>query len=171
MRITRATEYAIRCMVYLAGKGVFVLTCRREIAEQADIPGHFLAKIARELARAGFIEIRQGAGGGFVLIKPPEEITMLEVVETMIGEIYLNNCVARPGGCKISYNCAVHRVWVGACDQLRETLAGVTFADLVKDGACVAHSGFLVSDDEHESLSSTGADSPGLHAVRQRPFE
>lgn len=137
MRITRAAEYAIRCMVYLCGKGVFVLTCRQEIAEQADIPSHFLAKIARELAKAGFIEIRQGARGGFVLLKAPESITMLQVVETMIGEIYLNDCVARPGSCKISYNCAVHRVWLEARNQLRETLSKVTFADLIKDGVCV----------------------------------
>ncbi len=156
MRITRAAEYAIRCMIYLAGKGVLVLTCRREIAEQADIPSHFLAKIARELAKAGFLEIRQGSRGGFILLKPPEKITMLEVVETMIGEIYLNDCVVRPGSCKISDVCAAHRVWLEARDQLRETLAGVTFADLVQDGVCLPNSGLLSSGDEHGSLLSIG---------------
>jgi Rrf2 family protein len=124
-------------MVYLCGKGVFVLTARQEIAEQADIPSHFLAKIARELARAGLIEIRQGAKGGFVLLEDPDNITMLQVVETIIGEIYLNDCVARSGSCRISNNCAVHRVWLEARDQLRETLAKVTFADLIRNGSCV----------------------------------
>ncbi|HHD63170.1 MAG TPA: Rrf2 family transcriptional regulator [Desulfobulbaceae bacterium] len=138
MRLTRAAEYAIRCMVYLSKQGTGILTSRQEIAERADIPTHFLAKIAQDLARAGFIEIKQGARGGFILLKPPEMISLLEVVETMIGEIYLNDCVARPSSCKIAYECAVHRVWMNARDQLRETLALVDFAQLVKEESCLA---------------------------------
>ena len=138
MRLTRAAEYAIRCMVYLAKQGRGVLTSRQEIAERADIPTHFLAKIAQDLARAGFIEIRQGARGGFVLLKKAADISLLEVVETMIGEISLNDCVARPASCKITYGCAVHRVWADARDQLRATLARVTFAELVNEESCLS---------------------------------
>ena len=137
MRLTRAAEYAIRCMVYLAARGQGVLTSRQEIADKADIPTHFLAKIAQDLARADFIEIRQGAKGGFVLSKDPARITMLEVIETMIGEIYLNDCVGRPGSCTLSYDCAVHRVWMTARTQLRRTLGDVTFDQLIKETSCI----------------------------------
>lgn len=137
MRLTRAAEYAIRCMVYLSAQGKGILTSRQEIASKADIPTHFLAKIAQDLARSGFIEIKQGAGGGFKLSKEPNQVTLLEVVETMIGEIYLNDCVARPSSCKITGDCAVHRVWMTARDQLRETLQRVTFAELIKEQSCV----------------------------------
>ncbi len=137
MRLTRAAEYAIRCMVYLSKQGRGVLTSRQEIAERAEIPGHFLAKIAQDLAKAGFIEIKQGARGGFVLLQPPEDISLLDVVETMIGEIYLNDCVARPSSCKVTYSCAVHQVWMDARDQLRQTLARVHFDQLVKEESCV----------------------------------
>jgi len=124
-------------MVYLAKRGRGVLTSRQEISEKADIPTHFLAKIAQDLARANFIEIRQGAGGGFVLAKNPAKITLLEVTETMIGEIYLNDCVARPESCKITYDCAVHKVWMKAREQLRETLRKVTFDQLITKNSCV----------------------------------
>jgi Rrf2 family protein len=124
-------------MLYLAKQGCGVLTSRQEIAEKADIPTHFLAKIAQDLARANFIEIRQGAGGGFVLTRDPARISLLDVVETMIGKIYLNDCVARPGSCKVTYNCAVHRVWQEARDQLRTTLNQVTFEQLIKKDSCV----------------------------------
>ena len=137
MRLTRAGEYAIRCMVYLAKQGRGVLTSRQEIANNADIPPHFLAKIAQDLAKAGFIEIRQGARGGFVLLRNPDKISLLEVVETMIGEIYLNDCVARPSSCKVTYGCAVHRIWMEARDQLRNTLKAVTFDQLVEEGSCI----------------------------------
>ncbi len=136
MRLTRAAEYAIRCMLYLSQQGQGVLTSRQEIAQQADIPTHFLAKIAQDLAKAGLIEIRQGARGGFILRKNPTTITLLEVVETMIGEISLNDCIARPAGCKVSYHCAVHRVWLDARDQLRDTLRQVNFEQLTADASC-----------------------------------
>jgi len=137
MRLTRAAEYAIRCMVYLAKQGRGILTSRQEIAEQADIPSHFLAKIAQDLAKAGFIEIKQGARGGFILLKEPAKISLLEIVETMIGEIFLNDCVARPSSCKVTYSCAVHQVWMDARDQLRNTLGRVDFAQLVEKESCI----------------------------------
>jgi Rrf2 family protein len=124
-------------MVYLSNKGLGILTSRQEIASKADIPTHFLAKIAQDLARSGFIEIKQGARGGFMLLKDPARITLLEVVETMIGEIYLNDCVARPSSCKMTGECSVHKIWMTARDQLRQTLRDVTFAQLIKEHSCV----------------------------------
>ena len=102
MRFTRAGEYAVRCILYLSKKGKGVLVSRKEIADHAVIPAHFLAKIAQDLAKAGMIEIRQGSQGGFSLLMDPEEITLLSVVETMIGEIVLNDCVVRPDSCGVS---------------------------------------------------------------------
>ena len=61
MWLTRAAEYAIRCVLYLTQQGRGVLVKRQKIADEADIPSHFLAKIAQDLARAGLIEIRQGS--------------------------------------------------------------------------------------------------------------
>jgi len=137
MRLTRAGEYAVRCMVYLAFKGKGVLVSKQEIAEHADIPTHFLAKIAQDLARAHLIVIKQGPKGGYSLLRDPENISLLEVVEVMIGEIFLNDCVGRPVTCKVSKSCAVHKVWEDARTQLRDTLGGVNLAELSKHESCI----------------------------------
>ena len=137
MRLTRAAEYAIRCVLYLTQQGRGVLVKRQKIADEADIPSHFLAKIAQDLARAGLIEIRQGSLGGLALLRDPKSITLLAVVETMIGEIFLNDCVALPDSCKVSYNCSVHQIWMRARDQLRRTLEEVTFDQLAQEGPCI----------------------------------
>ena len=159
MRLTRAAEYAIRCMLYLSQQGQGVLTSRLEIARQADIPTHFLAKIAQDLAKAGLIEIRQGARGGFILRKNPAAISLLEVVETMIGEISLNDCVARPTGCKVSYQCAVHRIWLNARDQLRNTLRQVSFAQLTAEASCFLPSQHVPLEPEMlETMASSRTD-------------
>jgi Rrf2 family protein len=133
MRLTRAGEYAVRCILYMSKKGKEKLVSRKEVADACEIPHHFLAKIAQELAKAGIIEIRQGARGGFILVKNPSEITLLQVIEAIIGEIYLNDCISRPESCKASPVCEVHKVWEKARQQLRETLGGVTFASLIEN--------------------------------------
>lgn len=139
MRLTRAGEYAVRCVLYLSRQGAGKLISRQEVAVEGDIPPQFLAKLAQQLARAGIIEILQGSRGGYRLLKEPEEITLLEVIEAIIGEIFLNDCVLRPESCDNSAVCAVHQVWNTARDQLRQTLARVSFADLLKQESSAPH--------------------------------
>jgi Rrf2 family transcriptional regulator, iron-sulfur cluster assembly transcription factor len=136
MRLTRAGEYAVRCMMYLCCLGVGNTGSRKEIAQAMDIPAQFLGKIAQQLARAGYIEIVQGPKGGFRLIVPPEEVTLLGVVEAVIGEIYLNDCLMRPESCFRSPTCTVYGVWETARRQLRQTLEQTTFAGLLEEPSC-----------------------------------
>jgi Rrf2 family protein len=137
MRLTRAGEYAVRCVLYLASQGVGRLCARKDIARQMDIPDQFLGKIAQQLARAGLIEIVQGAKGGFRLVVAPDQVTLLEVVEAVIGEIFLNDCLMRPEACNRSPACAVHGVWAKAKDQLRQTLKEATFARILQETSCL----------------------------------
>ena len=138
MRLTRAGEYGVRCVLFLAGRGQGVLCARREIAAAMDIPDQFLGKIAQQLARAGLVEIVQGARGGIRLAVPPGEVTLLEVVEAVIGEIFLNDCLMRADACNRSSACAVHHVWDRARIQLRQTLGEATFAGILAATSCIA---------------------------------
>jgi Rrf2 family transcriptional regulator, iron-sulfur cluster assembly transcription factor len=130
MEITRATEYAVRCVLHLALEPPERVVPRREIAAAREIPGQFLGKIAQRLARAGIIRIHQGARGGYELVVPAGRLTMLEVVEAAEGNLILNKCVMHPRSCSRTCSCAAHRVWSEARRQLRATLAAVTFAEL-----------------------------------------
>jgi Rrf2 family protein len=135
----------VRCLLYLSSKGVGVLCNRRQIAAAMGIPDPFLGKIAQQLARAGYIEIIQGAKGGLKMVVSPQKLTLLDVVETMTGENYLNDCISRPGSYNRSTSCAVHRVWYKARTQLRETLREATFADLIKEDRCLSPCGQVES--------------------------
>lgn len=136
MRLTRAGEYAVRCVLYLAKKGKDVLVSKKEIAAKTDTPPQFLAKIAQQLAKSAIIEIQQGAGGGYRLIVEPKNISLLEVIEAIIGVISLNDCVSRPESCPSSTTCTVHQVWNRANRQLRDTLREADFATLANEEAC-----------------------------------
>jgi Rrf2 family protein len=137
MKLTRAGEYAIRCMIYLAHKGQGIQVPKQEICERAEIPTHFLAKIAQQLAKAQLITIRQGPKGGYALLPQSEDVSLLQIVEVMIGEIFLNDCVDRPQSCIVSKSCSVHRVWDKARTQLRETLGAVSLAELSEKESCI----------------------------------
>ncbi len=133
MRMSRAGEYAIRCMFYLAKQGDGIVANRKAVATEMDIPDQFLGKIAQQLAKAGLIEIVQGPKGGFRLTRPPDNISMLDVIEAVIGPIFLNDCVLRPDSCHRSPFCSVHTVWQQICGQLKANLQDVRFSDLVRD--------------------------------------
>ncbi|MBW1982914.1 MAG: Rrf2 family transcriptional regulator [Deltaproteobacteria bacterium] len=137
MRLTRAGEYAVRCVLYLAEQPAGLVVSRREIARAMEIPPQFLGKIAQQLARANILEIIQGAKGGYRLIVPPDTLTLLDVVESVMGEIFLNDCVMRPSSCFRVQNCSVHKVWQKARSELRQTLARATFARLLEEQTCV----------------------------------
>jgi Rrf2 family iron-sulfur cluster assembly transcriptional regulator len=137
MRLTRAGEYAVRCVLYMSGREKKEIISRKEISTEMDIPDQFLGKIAQQLARSGFLEIAQGSKGGYRLLMKPEKITLLDVVEAVSGEIFLNDCIMNPDSCTRSSSCAVNAVWEKARKQLRATLKEATFDKLLKQDLCI----------------------------------
>jgi Rrf2 family protein len=138
MRITRETEYAVRCVLYLMTRGDDEVVRRDEIAGEMDIPDQFLRKIAQRLSRAGFMEIVQGPKGGFRLTASPDKLTLLDVVEAITGEIFLNDCIMRPESCSRSNTCSIHLVWDKARNQLRDTLREATFEKILRENSCLS---------------------------------
>jgi Rrf2 family protein len=157
VKLTRAAEYAIRCVLFLAKRPPGQVVSRREISEAMDIPNAFLGKIAQGLAKAGVILVRQGARGGYELALPPKDISLLLIVEAMDGEILVNECLSRPDECGRSGSCAVHRVWARARDQFRETLRGANFEDMARADGCPGEAGpagrHALADRPNESLT------------------
>jgi Rrf2 family protein len=78
----------------------------------------------------GLVKSYRGTGGGFILGRAADKITLLEVVEAVEGPIIPNRCV--PGGdeCDRSIACKVHPVWVSVQKQVRDILAGVSLKEL-----------------------------------------
>ncbi|MFW5731013.1 MAG: RrF2 family transcriptional regulator [Desulfonatronovibrionaceae bacterium] len=136
MMLSRAGEYAVRCVLYMSGQSPGRTVPRKEVARAMGIPETFLSKIAQDLARAGIILIRQGSRGGYRLLREPADITLLDVVEAVDGEIYLNECIMQPESCRRSPMCRVHRVWQKARERVRQTLGEADFRDLGRGEFC-----------------------------------
>jgi Rrf2 family transcriptional regulator, iron-sulfur cluster assembly transcription factor len=130
LQLTRGGEYAVRAMTYLAARPPGAVASLHDIGQAQDIPESFLAKILQSLVHAGLAVSQRGAHGGFVLARAADDITMRDVIEAVDGPIALNQCVLWPEDCERSGNCAVHRAWVQAQEQLMAVLERFTMAEL-----------------------------------------
>lgn len=130
MELTRKGEYAIRGIVYLAGKPLDKVCLLSDIATAVDVPPTFLAKIFQQFSKIGLVKSFRGTGGGFMLGRAPENITLLEVVEAVEGPIIPNRCVVTPLDCGRSGYCNVHPVWKNVQGKVRGVLESVSLKDL-----------------------------------------
>lgn len=131
MVITRATEYAIRAVLHLAKQPKGEIVYKRDICEEQGITPAFLTKILQPLIRAGIVGSQRGVGGGFLLLKDPVEVTMLDVVKAEEGPLYLNHCLAAPQTCTRDALCPVHGAWREIREEMMASLQRYTFAELV----------------------------------------
>lgn len=130
MELTRKGEYAIRGIVYLAQLPPGKVALISEIAEAAEVPQTFLAKILQSFAKIGIVNSYRGAGGGFMLGRPASRITLREVVEAVEGPILPNRCLINAGTCDRDGTCGVHPVWRQVQQQVVAILDGVTIEEL-----------------------------------------
>lgn len=122
MRLTQKSKYATRALMELALDGCSSPLGVAEVARRQRIPERFLEQIFGELRRAGVLESQRGAHGGYRFAMPPEEISVLDIVEILDGEIRPARCSAG-GTCYISDAplCVTSKVW----DEARTALEGV----------------------------------------------
>jgi len=130
MQITKQADYALRAMRYLATLEPGKRAATSFIAKEEHIPPSFLAKIVSQLSIAGLITTSRGARGGVSLSRPPEEISLLEVVEAIDGPVTLNECVLHPEVCEFGEDCPLRPVWQESQQQLVNRLKSTNFASL-----------------------------------------
>ncbi|MBI9044680.1 MAG: Rrf2 family transcriptional regulator [Anaerolineaceae bacterium] len=131
MQITRQADYAIRAILYLAEMEPDIRAATSQIAKEKRIPPSFLAKIISQLSIAGLIHTSRGAHGGVSLARPPEEISILDVVESIDGPIHLNECTFTPGSCPFGSDCPIRDIWIETENELIEKLKNKTFGSMI----------------------------------------
>ena len=131
LKITSATDYAIRAMIHLACVPEDSQTLRDHVATAEDIPSSFMAKILRSLVRARLLRSSRGVNGGFALARPAEEITLLQIVEAIEGPIHLTACCGPLDSCSRSSLCPAASVWDEVQVEMERVLGAATLEGLV----------------------------------------
>ena len=131
MQFTRAEEYGILGVIYLAGQNDGQIVPLSEIAEARDVPEKFLAKIFQNLTKTGIVKSHRGVKGGFSLSKNPETITVKDVVEAIQGPYHLIKCLHDSDCCDKYDYCPIRSVLEKAEVQLLEVFKSYTIASLL----------------------------------------
>ncbi len=129
--LSQTTEYALRAMSCLAYDPER-LTSTIELAEVTKVPSNYLAKVLQSLAQAELIVGRRGVGGGYKLNRPAEDITLLEVINSIDKVERITTC---PLGLENhgSRLCPLHRRMDQAAAGLIKHFEGVTLKDIVTE--------------------------------------
>ncbi len=137
MRISRKAEYALRALTAMARKGAAATSQIEELAAAERIPVKFLEQILLTLKRAGLLRSRRGVGGGYQLERPPQGISVGEIVTAIDGPFEPMPCageaVRRSGvcACGIAGGCGVGRVFRDLQTAVNQQLSGTSLADVV----------------------------------------
>jgi Rrf2 family protein len=140
--ITRATEYAIRAILYMAAQPRGEIVYKRDICKVQEITPAFLTKILQPLIKEGIVGSQRGVGGGF-LTRDPSEITLLDVVKTQEGPVYLNQCLIEQGSCSREFFCPAHGAWKEIREEFMAMLNRYDFASLAEQQKKI-HPGSIV---------------------------
>jgi Rrf2 family nitric oxide-sensitive transcriptional repressor len=128
---SQTVEYALRAAVDLASRGGEPATTD-EVARRTQVPVAYLAKILQGLARAGIVKSQRGVGGGVALAKPPEELTILEVVNAVDPIRRIKTCPLKLSthGTRL---CPLHRRVDEALATVERAFGSTTLAEVLAE--------------------------------------
>ena len=143
MKLSKRGEYGIRALITLAsqeGDGVVQI---KEIAAREKIPVKFLEQILLALKNAGLVNSRMGSSGGYHLSRPPEQISLGQVVRILDGPLAPIRCVSQTAyekcACPDEESCGLRMVMLDVRNAISSILDGTSLADVARRIETVRH--------------------------------
>jgi Rrf2 family protein len=133
VKVSTRGDYASRALLSLALHGQDIPTSVRDIAERTGLPQPYLEQILLALKGAGLVRSKRGVGGGYVLARPPGDITLGQIVSAVDGPIQAGD-FGEPhqnGACDHEGQCILLSVWSEVGQHMRRHLDSFTLADMV----------------------------------------
>ncbi len=127
MRISAKSEYAIKAVLDLAMRPALALVPIQEIAARQGIPQRYLEQVLLALKRSGLVRSKRGSAGGYHLTRPPEAITVGDVLRAVEGA----SAFEALGGRKPNRNGQdLEELWTDIAEAVSSVVDRLTFADL-----------------------------------------
>ncbi|HYO29984.1 MAG TPA: Rrf2 family transcriptional regulator [Thermomicrobiales bacterium] len=136
MRVSTRGEYGMRAMVALAhqyGNGPMSIA---SVSRASSVPTAYLEQLIGPLRRAGLVESKRGAQGGYQLTKAPDLVRVGEVYRVMEGPVAPMECVSEDPSeqtCPLIEGCETRPVWLKMRDAIADSLDSMTLADLITE--------------------------------------
>ncbi len=132
---SKSCQYGLQGVLYIAwrqslGKSHVSL---KEIAQEQDVPYHFLSKILQKLVQHNILQSIKGAHGGFCLKPDADKLNLLEVVSIIDGDLLFNRCVFGLKQCSDKTPCTIHHKYKHIREEIKTTLSNKSVAEHIKD--------------------------------------
>lgn len=137
MKLTTKGNYAIAAMLDLAihSKGGHISL--REIASRLDLSENYLRQLFMDMRKVGLIDSIRGVGGGYFLSVHPEQISILEIIEAVEGEIFIVKCLDESHEeCDRLSQCSTRTIWDRLNESIRVKLKNLTLQKLIDEYNC-----------------------------------
>jgi Rrf2 family protein len=132
MKLSTRSRYGTRLMLDMAQHYELGPLHLAAIAQRQGVSVKYLEQIIIPLKKAQLVKGIRGPKGGHILAKPPEAITVAEIVALMEDGMTITACAEHPEVCRRSKTCVTRALWRDAADAMFGALRAVTLADLVK---------------------------------------
>ena len=133
MKINTRVRYGMRAIMRIADAYGSAPISINSISETEEISGKYLEQVVSPLRRAGLVVSHKGVKGGYSLSRPPQEVTLLDVINALDVHPELVECVRQPEICDRAPECVAHQIWCMLDSRLREFWRGITLADLMAE--------------------------------------
>ena len=136
MKFSTQEEYGVRCLLRIAKfYAIEKALTIPEISQAEGISQHNAAKILRRLRLGGFLESERGQTGGYTLTRPPEEIKIIDVLNSLGGRLFDDEFCQNHSGvsdiCTHSIDCSVRSLWKVIQDAVDSVVTNMTLKDLL----------------------------------------
>jgi Rrf2 family protein len=135
LRLSKKADYALMAMKHLAMRPDSASASAREIAETYDIPLELLAKVLQRLVRIHLLVSVQGTRGGYRLGRPPQMISVAEVIQAVDGPVTVTACSTDDHNCDQYSKCSIRDPLWKIRGRIVEALNTVSIAELATDAA------------------------------------
>jgi FeS assembly SUF system regulator len=132
LRMGKLTDYGIVLLTHLAqdeGRAACVRTAQ-ELAVASRVPLPTVAKLLKELGRAGLVSSQRGRRGGYALARPAHAISVAEIVEALEGPVALTECSTADGTCDLEPTCVARSHWAPISRAIHRTLSRLPLSAL-----------------------------------------
>jgi Rrf2 family protein len=105
----------------------------KTISEKQNISEYYLEQLFGSLRKAGLVKSIRGAQGGYVLSRPPSEITVGDILDVLEGPIEISECIDDEDNCSRIEYCATRLLWIKIRDSVNQVTHSITLEDMVND--------------------------------------
>lgn len=131
LRLSTKGQYGVRAMFEIAKGSLDNPVTIKEISRRQDVSIAYLQQILNKLRRADLIVSRKGPGGGYLLNKRPEDISIASILNELEGPLAITSCLDPSEGCVRADRCVTHLLWKALGEQIESYLNTITLKNLI----------------------------------------